>query len=79
MAMKYIIFQTTHGFKLPFIFPSTMDHSDFAKRFPELTPVSAGIYQCDTQYSSMCGDSFTLGIKSDPGDRDILKRNADFY
>jgi hypothetical protein len=77
MAMKYIVFKhKTLGWKLPFIFPETITHADFAKRFPELEPVSAGMFQCDTQYVFMIGESITLNLKSQLEDRDILKRNC---
>jgi hypothetical protein len=79
MAMKYIMFRDKIGSKVPFIFPATVTHAEFAKKFPHLTPVSAGTFQCDTSRASMSGESVTLGLKSQLEDVDILKRNADFY
>jgi hypothetical protein len=77
--MKYIIFKSNIGWKLPFIFPSTISHKEFANKFPDMTPISAGNFSLDSERCSMSGESTTLGIKSLPEDIDTLKINACYY
>jgi len=77
--MKYIIFKTKEGFNIPMIFSSVITHKEFASRFPEMTPISAGQFSCDTKYADMSGDSASLNLKSGSDDMYVLKENADFY
>ena len=77
--MKYIIFKDRNGINIPVIFSALIEHKRFAEKFPELTPVSAGHFSCDTERVSMGGDSVSLKLKSDKNDKNILKINADFY
>ena len=78
-SMKYVILKNNKGWKLPFIFPSTISHKEFSSKFPDMIPISAGNFSLDSERCSMSGESTTLGIKSSPDDVGILRRNACYY
>lgn len=78
-VMKYIIAETQEGFRVPFIFPSCIIHSVFAKTLGEgYKAVSAGEVSCDTDYMSVGGQSTSLGLKSSADDKHIIKREIGF-
>lgn len=78
--MKYIVLEGPQGQKLPVIFPNVMVHKDVAEALvmtlgaqstPDnlvwFKPVSAGFV--NLAVSDAYGESETLNMKSDPGDR----------
>lgn len=76
--MKYIILEGPQGQKLPVIFPNVLVHKDVAEgviramgRQPLMgewfKPISAGFV--NLAVSDAYGESQTLDMKSDPGDR----------
>lgn len=78
--MKYIILETTEGFRLPFVFPDCLIHADMALFMAELVdatikqkahPVSAGTIALGTDFTCS-GGSDTLAMKSRPQDEAII-------
>ena len=85
-AFKYVMFKMGDR-KVPIIFPSEFTHKFVAAGFQsavrrddvslgkleyrKLEPVSAGFIEGVNVYSAT-GDSETMGLKSDPEDRNII-------
>ncbi len=72
MDNKYIIFDGTTGFD-GFIFPPYEKHDDFARRFPEWTPISAGFVKISGGFVSCYGKSVSIKLAAQPGDERAFK------
>ena len=77
--MKYIIFKNKDGWDIPILFPDVITHKEMAGKFPDMKPMNAGFFTCNTEYVSMSGHSLSLNLESSPNDKRILEREADFY
>lgn len=74
--MKYIIFETLNGLRVPIIFPDFIDHSDIRNQCPMYKPLSAGrIHYNNDETTLICtGESTTLRLKSLPEDEEFINR-----
>ena len=71
--MKYIIIDGVFA-KMPFIFPSRVNHDVMAKMVRNIgKPVSAGFVDIDADGIYAHGESTSLGIKSSPFDTEVIE------
>ncbi len=69
MSMSKVKYIKTMGNQI-ILFPQTLSHKDFAS----FNPVSAGFAQIYDEKIACFGDSFSLGLKSDPIDSELATR-----
>jgi hypothetical protein len=72
--MQYIIVERL-GLEIPFMFPTILNHDDFAEMVNASKVISAGFVtlNIDNQLRAS-GDSFSLGIKSRPEDSGLIEK-----
>lgn len=77
---KYVVF--SNGFEeIPLLFPSFVQHSEVARSFPHLVPISAGFVsqtQPDGKIEAS-GESLSLNLKSRAQDTNLLRSLLGFW
>lgn len=73
MAAKYIVFDDPMVGPMAIIFPNFMIHADVARSMKRI-PLSAGFVTISGGDVHIWGKSITLGCKSEPRDRGLIKR-----
>lgn len=77
---KYVVF--SNGFEeIPLLFPGFVQHSEVARHFPHLTPISAGFVsqmQPDGKIEAH-GESLSLNLKSRAQDTNLLRSLLGFW